>query len=119
MSVVLTNGTSSVTLNVANVSNTTIKNINIGTYRSGNDIILDEGRDRDYITLTGYLTGSTASTYCGYINDLAEAGEEVTISGLPDSEMNVDYLIYNITIDEKGGKVNYKQYSIVLERARD
>lgn len=120
MTLTLTGTNSTVTLtDPKTVSTTTVKNMSILTLYDGDEKAVDRARTSDGITLTGTQTTS-AYTKCKTLNQIMDGENEVTISGLADSNLNADYRIGNFSFSaDIGYPTNMYDWTITLERMRD
>jgi len=80
-----------------------------GDYRVG-----DYGRSGKTITLTGQET-STASAKMNSLKTMCHYGKYVTIDGLPDSNLNTDYMITGFSFNQEPGELNRYHWSLDLE----
>lgn len=91
----------------------TVQNI---VFNDGNDVQVDRGKTGDALTLSGTETSSVTAT----MQDLNTIIDEiVTVSGLPDSNLNTDYRISNFDFNQEAGMPDIYSYNITLERIYD
>ena len=123
MSFTLTTDKISVTLdyNPSSLVNSTSKKIGVYVFNSGNDSVIDEGKNSDMLTLSGIIdnTTDTHTTIADNINTMLDSKDDVAVTGLPDSNLNTDYKIYSFSISKGKGNVNEYMYTISLERKYD
>ena len=109
----------SVDLNMpSSIINIVSKNIENIVFNDNTDIQLDMGKNEYSITLNG-LEVSTASAKMQTINNMMDAKETVTVTGLDDSSLNTDYVIRDFSFNRNSGEIDRYSYSLTLERIHD
>ena len=114
-----TPSTSTVTLNMpSNINVSHSRNVKRFTFPDGSYEIADCGRSGKTITLEG-VQNSDSSTKMDDIKDMAHNGSIISITGLPDSYLNTDYLIRDFSWSESSGHGDTRVYSwsMVLEES--
>lgn len=96
----------------------TTKTIQNLVFNSGNDVQLDRGKTGDALTLSGTET-SSATANMESLNTFMDLKRIVTVSGLPDDNLNTDYRISNLDFVQEAGFVDVYNYNITLERIYD
>ena len=91
----------------------TIQNL---VFNDGTDVQLNRGKTGDSLTLSGTEI-LDALTLMNTLNTFMDSGVVVTLSGLPDINLNTDYRISNFDYDQMLGEVC--KYNITLERVKD
>ena len=105
---------------VSRVDFSVSKNVVNYVFADDTDEQLDEGKNIDQITLNciqnSNHTESTAS-----LNNMADAQDTITLSGMDDINLNTDYLIKNLSYNQKPAESAAGIYniSITLERIHD
>jgi len=84
------------------------------TFPSGDYEVDDYGRANKTLTLSGIET-SNAYSKMQTLKNMTHYGDKVTLSGLPDSNLNTDYHIKNFTYRQEPGQMNIYHWNLVLE----
>ena len=82
------------------------------------------GKKGDIITLTGKLYGVTggvpnAYSKVSFLNLLMDTGEDVSVTSLPDTDLNTIYKITDLSITAPSGIPKFYEYKLSLERKYD
>ena len=119
MAVTLTVDSTVVTLTVVKfVSPVVTKNLQMIETVSGT-VPKDEGRSGDKISISGTQT-TTAYADIHQLNSFMDAGSEVELEGMEDSNHDGQYYIRSLDFNaEAGYPSNMYDFNIDLERARD
>lgn len=96
----------------------TTKNIQNLVFNDGVDVQLDRGKTGDSLTLSGTET-SSATSNMNMLNSFMDNQYIVTVSGLPDNNLNTDYRISNLDFNQESGYIDIYNYNITLERVYD
>lgn len=116
--ITFTSTTTAVILTDSRVDFGSSRNVVNYVFADGTDIQSDEGKSSDYITISGFeFTAPYSKMY--HLQEMMNEQEEVTLSGMADSNLNEDYLITDIQFDEQGGQVDRYNWSITIERKYD
>ena len=119
MSYTITSTSSSVTLNdPSSISIGVVKKVENYVFADGTDRQLDRGKNSNYITISGVETNN-AQGKTNTLNNIMDNQEDVTVTGLPDSNLNSDYLIRSLEFRHMPGTINIYRYTISLERLHD
>ena len=119
MTYTLTSDSYNVTLNTpSSMIHLISKNVENIIFNDNTDVQLDTGKNEYSITLNG-LEVSTASAKMQTINNMMDAKETVTITGLDDSSLNTDYVIRDFSFNRNSGEIDRYSYSLTLERIHD
>lgn len=102
----------------SSLAEATVKSVENLVFNDGTDAQLSRGKMSDSLTLSGQET-SSATLNMEMLNTFMDAQRIVTVSGLPDSNLNTDYRIVNLGFSQEAGMMNRYNYSIVLERIFD
>ncbi|MCK5018101.1 MAG: hypothetical protein KAS32_13675 [Candidatus Peribacteraceae bacterium] len=117
MAVELTDGTDTVTFDVIkNITPVVVKDLNMLETPHGT-VAIDKGRTGNALSLDGtqYTSGYANMEQ---INDFT--GNEVALSGMPDSNHDGDYFIVSLHfMASEGYPADMYDFNIELERARD
>ena len=82
--------------------------------------VADFGKTGTSITLTGfYYENNGEWVDISVINDMMDDQEDVTITGLPDTELNTVYKIRDFGFTLTGGEGFHYKYTLTLERKYD
>ena len=87
-------------------------------FSDNTDTQSDMGKLSDYVSFNGVVY-SSATTYLHTVDTMMDNGEEVTVDGFSDSNLNSDYLVSDLQYNHIGGQKNIYHYSITLERLSD
>jgi len=119
MTYTITSDNYSVTLEYpTSIINTISKNVENIVFNDNTDVQLDRGKNEYSITLNGVET-SNADANMQTINNIMDAQETVTITNLPDSNLNKDYQIRDFSFKRESGEISRYSYSLALERLYD
>ena len=112
-------GTTSVNLNTPSILTERIsKNVKNMIFTDNTDTQLDRGKNSDSLILSGTET-TDVSTKMNSINTLMDSGEEITLSGLDDTNLNTEYIITDFEFNQKAGTTNIYTWTITFERLYD
>ena len=132
MSLTITDGTTTVTLTQPmTVMQGKSKRIQRHVFRDGTYAVHDIGKARETLTLTGSeyeteteavfpLTFPVSFAIQGKMYDLdslADGGEEVTVAGMSDSNLDGDYFISSFRYRRREGRIDRYDYSLILEKS--
>ena len=92
------------------------RNINRFTFPNGNYEVEDMSRSGKTLSLTGWSNTDLYTKMQG-ISDMAHYSSSVSVTGLPDSNLNTDYYIRSFSFNQKGGEVSLYTWSVELEVA--
>lgn len=98
---------------------TVTKNVTTYGFADNTYAIEDMGKATEQITLNGCQVDKSGWTESTTIHNMMDSQEDVTIYGLPDTDLNTDYLITNFNVNKKTGEPYNYYYSLTLERLRD
>lgn len=116
---IITGDSSTVTLtNVGRVDFSTSRKIVNYVFNDNTDIQEDEGKTSDNITVSGVET-SSVTTKMEKLNTIMDNSEEVTVTDLPDNNLNTDYHISDLQFNQQPGWTDRYSFSITLERLYD
>lgn len=119
MTYTITTNTTSVTLSTpALLGHTITEKISNNLFPDGTDEQTDMGKSSDVLKFSGLITSDVYASAAS-INTMMDDKEIVTITGLPDSNLNTDYMIKSFNYKTQGGTVSMYSYDISLERMRD
>jgi len=119
MTYTLTTDNYNVTLEYpTSIVNTISKNVENIVFNDNTDAQLDCGKNEYGITLNGVET-SNADANMQTINNIMDAQETVTITNLPDSNLNKEYRMRDFSFKRESGEINRYSYSLTLERVYD
>jgi len=119
MSYTITGMSSSVTLSdPTSISIGVVKKVENYVFADGTDSQLDRGKSSNYITISGVETSNSRGKM-NTLNTMMDNQEDVTITGLPDSNLNSDYLIRSLNFNHIPGTIDVYRYTISLERLYD
>jgi hypothetical protein len=108
--------TGSVELNSpTNISKSHVRNIKEFLFWDGSETISDWGKQSETIIISGFEY-SSATQSMKKVEEMMRNRYQVSITGLPDSEMNTDYIIRNLDYERRGGNVDIYEYTLTLER---
>jgi len=109
----------SVDLNMpSSIINIISKNIENIVFNDNTDAQLDCGKNEYGITLNG-VEIEYANDKMQTINDMMDAQEQITVSNLPDSNLNKEYRMRDFSFKRESGEINRYSYSLTLERVYD
>ena len=94
------------------------KNVQNLVFNDGSDRQLDHGKTNDTLTLSG-RESVAAVVDMEQLNTFMDDQRIITVSGLPDSNLNTDYRIICLDFRQEAGYINRYSYSITLERISD
>ena len=94
------------------------KNIQNLVFNDGTAVELDRGKTGDSLTLSGSEISSATENMEG-LNTFMDNQRIITVTNLPDSNLNTDYLISELNFSQEGGEKNLYMYNITLERIHD
>ena len=100
------------------ITNSISRNLTRFTFTNGSYEVLDKGLGSEQLILTGYEASTSsieAMTKMDEIEDMM--GQEITISGLDDTNLNTTYYIENLSYEEPLGHQKQIRYSLTLEKA--
>ena len=110
-----TPATSTVSLSIPeNLSVSHNRNINRTNFPDGDYVVSDCGRSGKTLVITGQEPTS-ASTKMEKLKTMTHYGKYVTVAGLPDSNLNTDYMIVNFSFNQESGEVNRYHWNLELE----
>jgi len=110
-----TPATSTVTLNTPEtLSVSHSRNIERYTFPDGEYDVYDSGRSGKTLSITGQEI-SSATTSMDALKTMCHYGQQVTIAGLPDINLNTDYMIKNFSFNQNPGEMNRYHWSLELE----
>ena len=119
MTYTITSDSDAITLNdPTSLTQTTTKHVENYVFADDTDAQLDIGKTTHSITLTGTEV-SSATSNMNKISTIMDAQEGVAITGLSDTNLNVDYLISSLSFNQASGEIDRYNYSITLERVWD
>lgn len=95
---------------VSTITLTIPENLNVGHSRNierfnfpaGDYEVADYGRSGKTLTITGWET-SSATIKMQSIKNMAHYGSSISLTGMPDTNLNTDYMIRNFSWTEEGG----------------
>jgi hypothetical protein len=118
VSVSLTDGTNSVTLDsIQSVTTSTVKNVEGKNLSGGDYKYLDQGRSGESLTLEG-TQYNTAYTDMNTLESMM--GNEITLSGMKDTNLNISYYIKELSFSaSEGNGSDFYFFTLVLEKVRD
>lgn len=93
----------------------------IATYNFGGDDYVSHhsGRQTEQLIVTGIQYSSDVYTLMSEIKTMMDAAEEVTVTGLPDSNHNTTYRIAHLAKDRHEADYNCVRYTITLEKKQE
>jgi hypothetical protein len=116
MTITLTSTTTSVILNVPDsITISTSRNIQLLSFTSGNIALMDKGYGNKSIIMTGVET-STSDDKMKWLNYMMDNKEIVTISGLPDTNLNTVYYIADLSFKREAGEVYEYDWTITCDK---
>lgn len=115
----ITDGTTilSLSMPLALIESTTNEIQNL-VFSSGRDKQLNRGKTNDSLTLSGTETTDAVARMEG-LNTFMDDQIILTLSGLPDTNLNTDYRISNLDFVQEAGYPDIYNYNITLERIND
>jgi len=92
------------------------RNVNRFTFPDGDYAVEDMSRAGKSLSLTGWSVNDM-TTKMQDIADMCHYGSTVSITGLPDSNLNTDYYIRGFSFNQEGGQPNIYSWGLDLEEA--
>jgi uncharacterized protein YvpB len=120
-SITLTSTTTAVTLEaVETVSQTVSKNVTTYTFDDGTESLLDEGKNKHGIIISGYDKTNPVNRM-RWMNTIMDNMQNVVVSGFDDTNFNTTYIILDFSFKQGTGEgaIPIYHYDLTLERIHD
>ena len=86
------------------------------TFPSGDYEVDDYGRGGKTLRIRGREV-SSASAKMQSVKDMCHYGNAVTIAGLPDTNLNTDYMIRSFNFEQLPGEIDIYRWTLILEES--
>jgi len=116
MAITLEDSVASVTFSMVNrVDFSTVRNVKTVIFGDGTDIQVDYGKENDYIIIGG-TENTNPETKVENFNIMVNRGEDITLTGMNDSNLDTDYKVVSFDYKRTYKNINVYNFSITLER---
>jgi len=113
----ITGDTATIELDIPNIVTwETNRGIQQFHFWSGSNIVFDIGKDTESITLSGFENSSTSVLF-SELDEIVDAGEEVTLAGFNNNQLDTTWIISEYNYIVSGGKRDSCEWNIILEKA--